>query len=377
MTTPLCPYFNNCGGCSAQHIEYPTQVENKRKFLEQAIGFKEVKAFSGEPYFYRNRMDFVFHPKGLGLRAKEKWFYTVDVDRCVIATEPLNKLVTELRSFFKDVDAFDAKKKSGTFRYAVIRAPKNDSGISFVLNEDSSRLKEAIEQVRQFAEISSAKNIVLTSVPADTDMSIGEDEVVIKGSAHLKESFLGKEFVFPVQGFFQNNSQVAEMMQSYVHDLLKQYQTQDLLKQHNTKEAHLLDLYGGVGTFGIINASLFKSSTIIESVDPAIDAANENIKINNIPNAKALVLDAMQLKNVELESPLFVITDPPRTGMHTKTIQRLNELNPEVIIYISCNPQQLAKELPRFTNYKIKSAAMFDLFPQTPHCEAIVELVRK
>jgi 23S rRNA (uracil-5-)-methyltransferase RumA len=368
MTTPLCPFFNSCGGCSAQHVEYEVQVENKRKFLAQAIGYKDVKAFSGEPYFYRNRMDFVFHQNGLGLREKEKWYHTVDIDRCVISTERLNTLIKEIRLFFKDVDAFDTRQKLGTFRYAVIRTPKNDSGISFVFNKDSLRVKEAIEQVRTFAETSSAKNIVVTSVSADTDMSVGEDETVIKGSVYLKETLLGKEFVFPIQGFFQNNSAVAEMMQGYVHAILKEYKT---------REAHLLDLYGGVGTFGIINAPLFKSSTIIESVAPAIKAANENIKMNNITNAKAVALDAMQLKKVDLSSPLYVITDPPRTGMHIKTIQRLNELKPAVIVYISCNPQQLAKEIPRFNNYTIKSAAMFDLFPQTPHSEAIVELVRR
>jgi len=80
---------------------------------------------------------------------------------------------------------------------------------------------------------------------------------------------------------------------------------------------------------------------------------------------------------MSLSSPLFVVTDPPRSGMDVKTIYHLNEVKPKVIIYISCNIEQLAKDLPKFKNYKLKSAALFDLFPQTPHCEGVVELVLK
>jgi tRNA/tmRNA/rRNA uracil-C5-methylase (TrmA/RlmC/RlmD family) len=115
---------------------------------------------------------------------------------------------------------------------------------------------------------------------------------------------------------------------------------------------------------------------IIESIKQCIDAADINIKENNVKNAKTIVLDAKQLKKVELKKPLFVITDPPRSGMHPKTIEQLKNLKPEVIIYISCNIQQLGKDLLKFKDYKIKSAALFDLFPQTPHIEAVVEMVK-
>ena len=160
---------------------------------------------------------------------------------------------------------------------------------------------------------------------------------------------------------------MAEKMLEYVHALLG---------KHDTKQAALLDLYGGVGTFGIILADLFQSVTTVESVPSCVKAAEKNIAENKVPNVKATLLDAMQLKKLTLQKPLFVVTDPPRSGMHPKTIQQLNVLQPEVIIYVSCNIQQLAKDLPKFKNYQIKSAALFDLFPQTPHVEAIVELVK-
>ncbi len=369
MPIPPCPYFTKCGGCTTQHIDYQLQVEQKRKTLVQSINHTEIKVFSGNEYAYRNRMDFVFHSRGLGLRERGKWYSIVDIQKCVISDENINRLLQEVQYYFTNPDAFDVRKHTGTLRYAVIRATsRGDSSISFVLNEDSSRLGEAVEKIKQFAAKTTVKNIMMAAVPAQTDVSISEDSSVIKGSAYLQEKLMGKKFYFPIQGFFQNNSQMAEKMQEHVHSLLQQYPT--------TSSAHLLDLYGGVGTFGIINADLFAGITIVD-MGPSTDAAKKNLEENKIINGTALNLDAAQLKKISLPQPLFVITDPPRTGMHPKTIDQLNLLQPDVIIYISCNVAQLARELPKLKNYSIKSAALFDLFPQTNHSEAVVELVKK
>lgn len=378
MAEPICPYFGECGGCSTQHIGYALQLENKKKTLGRAVACNDInniKVFSGNPCNYRNRMDFIFHSSGLGLRKNRKWQETVDIERCAISDERLNTILKEIRDFFSDayraghIDHFDIKKNTGTFRYAVIRAPQHDSSVSFVLNSGSARLEEAAEKIKKFAEITSAGNVLITYVPPDTDMSISDDFFVVKGKDMLKETYMGRDFEYSAQGFFQNNSEMAEKMQEYCNGILKKYGLE------KTKKAHLLDLYGGVGTFGIINADLFSGVTIVENVKQCIDAANRNIGINGIKNAKAVLLDAAQLRKLSLPKPLFVITDPPRSGMHLKTIRQLNELKPEVIIYVSCNPEQLGKDIPKFKGYLIKSAALFDLFPQTNHAEGVVELI--
>jgi len=366
MATPLCPYFGSCGGCTAQHIDYSLQLQNKQAALAR-ITKGNIEVFSGKEYFYRNRMDFIFHNNGLGLREKGRWDKIVDVERCVIADERINKTLQEIRSFFKDPDFFDVKKHSGTFRYAVIRCA-NETSVSFVLNEKSSRLAEAVEKIKQFASISPVESILVTYVPPESDVSVSSEYFVVKGNDTLDAMYIGKTFAYPIQGFFQNNHEMAERMQQYAHDLLKKYLTAD---------AHLLDLYAGVGTFGIVNASLFKAVTLVESVPPAIEAAKRNIQTNEVKNVKAILLDAKQIQKLSVQQPLYVITDPPRSGMDQKTIQTLNAWKPQVILYISCNPEQLAKDLPKLKNYEIKSAALFDLFPQTPHSEAVIELVRK
>lgn len=365
MAKPLCPYFRKCGGCSFQHIDYPIQLEMKKKKIAEAIQFPDIQVFSGKEYFYRHRMDLVFHPGGLGFREKGAWYNIVDVERCVISNENLNKLVSEVRNFFKDVDVFDVRENKGTFRYAVIRTPPKDSSVSIVLNQDSFNLHEAKEKIEEFAIKTTAQNVIVTYVPPNRDVSVSEEFSVVKGTEMLKEEYLGKKFWYHVQGFFQNNHEIAEKMHAHCHSLLQ---------KSKIENGHLLDLYGGVATFAIINEELFKEITIVESSLQTIRAAKKNIEENKSHNVKPVLLDSKYLRRIELQKPLFVVVDPPRSGIHPKAIKRLNELRSETILYVSCNANQLAKDLKNLENYRIKSAALFDLFPQTPHIEAVIEL---
>ncbi|HII72324.1 TPA: hypothetical protein HA265_06225, partial [Candidatus Woesearchaeota archaeon] len=126
MAEPRCPYFNRCGGCSFQNVDYQTQLDNKKQQLVHAIRADidpdlkdiDVKVFSGEPYDYRNRMDFIFHANGLGFREKGRWQNIIDIKECPISDQRLNLLLAEVRDFFREPDAFHVKKHSGTFRYA-------------------------------------------------------------------------------------------------------------------------------------------------------------------------------------------------------------------------------------------------------------------
>ncbi|MFH1069040.1 MAG: hypothetical protein V1794_05395 [Candidatus Glassbacteria bacterium] len=366
MAQPLCEYFGECGGCLFQNVDYPGQVENKRRQLVNAIGCDDVRVFTDKEYFYRTRVDMVFHPGGIGFRRKGVWYQTVDIGRCVIANERINELISEVRDYFREVDYFQVRKNSGTYRYAVIRAPGADSSIAIVLNADSTRLLPARENITRFAGLTSASHVVITYVPSHTDISISGDYLTVKGGDVLTVEMLGKKFGFNVQGFFQNNDRMALSMQEYVAGLLTGY---------DTKNNHLVDLYGGVGTFGIINAHLFREVTVIESFPGAVQSARENVRANSVKNVAVLELDAKRLKTVSLAGPLTVITDPPRSGMNPKTITELIRLRPELLIYVSCNVKQLGIDLEKFKGYRVKSAALFDFFPHTPHSEAVVELV--
>jgi len=364
----LCKYFGKCGGCELQNIEYKKQLEIKRKKIEKLLNVERIKLFAANPFFYRNRMDFAVSKEGLGLKKKGKWDQIVKIDECSISNQKINMLAKEIRQIVRRIEPFDEKTKNGALKGVVIRAPRYSSSVSFVLNKDYEKLKEAEKEIEESAKKISAENILITYVPRERPVSVSEEYKVLKGNGKLKEKFLGKAFYFPAQGFFQTNSEMAEKMHEYVNSLLKKYET---------KNKTLIDLYSGVGCFGIINSSLFKEVLMIENFLDCVKCAEENIKENKIKNAKIIGLDAKELRELKLERKSIAITDPPRKGMHKKTIKEIRRISPEVIIYVSCNPKKFAEELKNFREYLPKSVALFDFFPHTPHCEIVVELVRK
>jgi 23S rRNA (uracil-5-)-methyltransferase RumA len=362
-----------CGGCELQNFDYEVQIESKIIFLSRllTVDKNSIKVFYGSPFNYRNRMDFIFHKNGLGLRKRKNWSKIVDVDYCIIAENRINELLKEIKEFFKNPDYFNVKNHSGTFRYAVIRVA-NESSISFVLNANSKRTVSAINEIKNYSNGSTAENIVITLVPKNTDVSVSNDFFVIKGKDKLSIDLLRKKFYFSVQGFFQNNYSMAERMHSYVNQLIK---NED---KFSTNELVLLDLYSGVGTFGIINSEFFKQVLLVENDKNCINSAIENIKINKVMNVSVFNIDASKIKRLPIEKDkVYLIMDPPRSGVNPKTLNVVKEINPKKIIYVSCNPKELSKDIKKLSSYELKSVAFFDFFPQTKHIEVVVELESK
>lgn len=341
MRHPPCPYCSQCGGCDLQQLEYSEQLERKKRQVSQLMNFPDVKVFSGPEFGYRNKMEFLFFPGGLGLRDKNNK-RVVNVDNCLISKDRINQLILEVKVLFQKGEV-------------IIRATKTEEAIVFLAKENI-----AVEKIKQFSKRSSAQNVLIFDEE--------EQEIItLKGKEFLSETVDEKEFLFPAAGFFQNNTLVAEQMVQYVRDLLTKYPT---------TKAQLLDLYGGVGLFGISCADLFSKVAVVESFPAGIEAAKKNIVKNKTANVECFCLDAKQLSRVKLEKPLYVITDPPRVGMDEKVIAELRRLKPEVIVYISCNPEQLAKDIKKFKEYELKSVALFDMFAQTRHGEVVAELRR-
>lgn len=368
MAEPLCPYFRRCGGCLYQHLDYQDQLKKKTDELRRATGCQNIEVFSGQPYFYRTRMDFIFHSTGLGLRERHRWWRIVDIEQCVIATDSLNCLAREVRDYFQNVDAFDVRLKRGTFRFAVIRTPPGDSAISLVINKESPNLSMAWEQITDFSVKTSAKNVIVTFVPSNRDVSVSDDFQVIKGKPFLEEELLGKKFLYPVQGFFQNNHEMTERLHHYSRSILEKYAG---------RRTYLLDLYAGVGTFGLLNADLFREVYLFENYEPAIEAANKNIVNLELKNISPILEDAKNINKITFPTPLVVVADPPRSGLHPKVLKYLNQIRPKAILYISCNVQRLTHDLEALPDYRVQKVALFDFFPHTPHLEAAIELKLK
>ena len=369
---PRCKFFGECGGCTNQHVPYDVQLVNKRKNLASFTNFpvEDINVISGDAFSYRNRMDFVFSRGVIGFRKKGIWHNVVDVDNCPISNSRLNELLGEVREFFMPHknDFFDLKSQVGLFRYAVIRTPSKTSTITIILNDDSPDKSRGRELVEKFSKVTSANNVLVGYNHKQSDVSTTTNFEVLKGSEFLEEEILGKTLRFHSQAFFQNNTEMARELVSVVRGIIE--------REENNNN-YLLDLYGGVGTFGICLSDLFREVTVVECVEPAIVAAKKNAELNNITNLNGFVLDAGQINRLDLKKPLTVITDPPRSGMTPKAIERLRALRANSIIYVSCNAQQLQRELPKFKEYFVKSVHLVDLFPQTNHFEAVVELILK
>ncbi|PIY60133.1 hypothetical protein COY95_03355, partial [Candidatus Woesearchaeota archaeon CG_4_10_14_0_8_um_filter_47_5] len=187
----LCPYFGSCGACTAQHIPYEIQLENKKAVLAHVLeksgiatvtttgitagitastpGSLDIAVFHKEPYHYRNRMDFVFHTHGLGLRKKGRYNTIIPIEACPISNNKLNTLLAEVQQWFHAngdrLEPFDLQKQTGTLKYCVIRAPEftDDSSLSFVLNADSFSIKEHLELIRAFAQATTAAATTITA----------------------------------------------------------------------------------------------------------------------------------------------------------------------------------------------------------------------
>ncbi|MEO0109942.1 MAG: hypothetical protein ABIL00_04100 [candidate division WOR-3 bacterium] len=360
----ICPYYRNCGGCDYQDIDYKEQLARKMRMIREFFPGQEVRIFPSSPFHYRNRMDFAFFPGGIGFRRKGRWDKFVDVEYCLIAKERINQLLREVREFFRDADPFDVRNHTGTFRYAVIRSVFTSS-ISFVINQDSKEKERARKMVEDFASFTSAENILIVEVPPNTDVSIGDKYRLIKGTDLLLTKINGKEFYFHSQGFFQVNDELIPRLHQYVAEILERYET---------KYAHLLDLYGGVGVFGIMNRERFRSVIVIDNHPGSLNLVERNCALNKIEQIQPVLLEDREIRKLSLEKPLFVIADPPRAGIHPKALRYLNGMKPELLIYVSCHFKQLVKDLEKLTNFQIKSLAFFDFFPQTKNMELVVEL---
>ncbi len=362
-----CRYFGLCGGCSLQDVDYPRQVEDKRARLAGTLGCGVTDVVCGEPFGYRTRMDFVFHGHGIGFRAKGMRSEVFDVEECPISNVGVNRLLSEAREAFGENDVCGPGNPEGALKYVVFRAPPGDSSVSFVLNSRSERRAAAIRSIGEYAKSSSAANVAAAFIHPKSEQSLSLDYVTVKSSDELAESYLGRVFRYPIQGFFQNNHGIAELLHGHCRRLLA---------SHASPGLALLDLYGGVGTFGILNADLYGKVTVVDVDGPSIRSAAGNIAANGAANVEAVASDVRDFA-FEAGERCHVIVDPPRPGLHPKVVKRIAALRPDVIVYVSCNPETMKRDISSLGGYRLVDAALFDMFPQTPHLEAVALLSKE
>ncbi|HDT15080.1 MAG TPA: 23S rRNA (uracil(1939)-C(5))-methyltransferase RlmD [Firmicutes bacterium] len=374
MAEPRCPVFGKCGGCSYQDKDYDFQLSLKRKTMEDAFCTHRIeipaglKVYFKDEYYYRNRMDFAMSPDGPGQRYRGRFGKIISFEKCYIANERVNRLLAEFREWFLSnkaaISVFDPVKRKGALRYATMRASlySGDTSITFILNSDSDSLKEHVEMLEKFTASCSAANVLYGFVKHNSDQSVVQEYTVIKGSDIIMERLAGMELYYHSQGFFQNNSAAVTDILIFAQDYIP-------------AGVRVFDLFGGAGTFGIFASKKAGEIIIADNSPLNIRCAIKNIEANKVTNAKAVNSDEKDFAALGITGADTVILDPPRPGLHKKTIAGLLSCVPGRIIYISCNPESLARDIAGLSEkYTVTAAAMFDMFPQTRHMEAAAVL---
>ena len=279
---PLCPYFGVCGGCALQNVAYADQVEDKRQAIDDALaaaGFDirlETIIPCHEPYYYRNRMDYPFGYQGeLGLKAKGKWWKTLDLETCFLLSKETPEILCRAREWTKSsaLPFWNVKTNQGFFRYLVIREGKN-TGERMIMLVTSDQATLSDEQKKSFVALfdNMASSILIGVNASITDLSIPQTIETLKGNPYLTESV--NEIIYRIQpaSFFQTNTLMAAELQNTVLEFCG-----------DVVDKRVMDLYCGAGFFSL---ALAKSATSVVGVEldvAAITAANVKPKLMESP----------------------------------------------------------------------------------------------
>jgi len=351
---PKCPYFGRCGGCLLQHIPYEEQLRFKASKLSKYTGLNVNVIPSPKIYGHRNRVDIVISTTGIGFRRYGTWWEAVDIEECPVFGDSSGKVLKALREFIEDekLSLYDIRRNEGFLRYIVIREGKFTSELMVNLVTKEGNLPESFPNYFPFVS-----SIYWSVNRSDSDVSYG-DVQRFWGNPFIMEKLEDVLYLIHPNSFFQTNSYQAVNLVKKVAELVD--------------GGRVLDLYSGVGTFGVY---LAKRGFKVEGVEInpfAVEMANKNAELNGV-NAKFHVGSDKDVKNLSKYDTIIV--DPPRAGLHPKLIQKILRDEPEKIIYVSCNPKTLSENLSALREkYHVENAIGLDMFPHTPHVEAVVEL---
>lgn len=381
-TEPACQYFGQCGGCQLMHLTYPKQLEIKRQRVVDAmqrIGkFENLNIAHCEPSFqsvgYRNKIQLPVRQGkngiALGLFAKSS-HQLIEIERCLIHSTIGEKAYQAILKIIKDtqIEAYDPASGKGEFRHLLIKSAVNTEEVLVVLvtNQDPSipilQLAQAIME-----EIPEVKGVVHNQHLENDNVILGNTYTVLKGQGHIKERLGHLLFKVSPASFFQVNPLQAEKLYAYALQLAE-------LSGNET----VLDVYCGVGTLSLFFAGQAKKVIGIECVSDAIADAIENAQLNGFDNVHFVCSPAekyfVEYKR-EDEVCDVVLLNPPRKGCDASLLKEMQKLSPKKIIYISCDPATLARDLALLNGYgyQVDCIQPVDMFPQTAHVECVAKL---
>lgn len=375
----VCKHFGKCGGCAYLNINYENQLRLKGDYVKKLLDEAGMKDFEflgivGSPdvFSYRNKMEYTFGKDDngatqLGLHVKGRYYDIITTDDCRIVDSDFIACLKNVLNYTRQqgLPYYNIKTHEGYMRYLVIRKAAN-TGEILINIVTTSQLKHDFSNLVN--ELINAKlngklvGILHTVNDSYSDAVKCEKIGVLYGRDYIMEEILGLKFKISAFSFFQTNSKGAEKLYSVAREFANEISNKTLF-----------DLYCGTGTIGIIMAPLAKKVVGIELVEEAVDAARENARLNGLSNIHFIAGDVAQKIREINEKPDVVVLDPPRPGVNPKAIMDIIKLDPEKIIYVSCNPVSLARDLKMLTErqYKVEKVKCVDMFPHTYHVECV------
>jgi 23S rRNA (uracil1939-C5)-methyltransferase len=379
----VCEHFGICGGCRWQDLDYADQLHVKEGMVRSALegealflpSFRPILP-SPTPFFYRNKMEFSFGrdregEMQLGLHVRGRFNRVFNVEKCHLQSEVSNRIVGAVRehAVSAGLSVYDLKEHQGLLRFLVVRESKKTGEVmvNLVVSEfPCESVTLLVDKVqRQIPEITTW---VVSLHQGKAQVAIGQEEFILKGKGYIAEDCGGVAYEVSPRSFFQTNSLQAERLYDIIVDLAGDLEGMEVL-----------DLYCGTGGISLHLARRAKAVWGIEVVEEAIADARKNAQRNGVENCK-FISGAVEDVLADLDKQCFdlIVVDPPRAGLHKRALAAIEALEANRIIYVSCNPFTLAEDLVALAqgNYSADVVQPVDMFPQTPHCEVVVSLVR-
>ena len=397
----VCPHFGMCGGCIFQTVPYDKQLELKSKMMQDlflpVLGDDKLKEVyegvtaSPRQAAYRNKMEFSFGdeykdgPLALGMHKRGSFYDIVTVSDCRIIDEDMRRILEATLNYFgeKSIPYYHKVTHAGYLRHLLVRKAVKTGEIMVDLvtttedvDDEVALLngwKNVIEEIKFDGVL---KGVLHTRNDREADVVCDEGTDILLGEDFFYEELLGLRFKITPFSFFQTNSLGAEVLYETAREFIRD-SLDGNLEALNGKV--LYDLYSGTGTIAQIMSSVCGSVVGVEIVEEAVEAAKVNASLNGISNCEFIAGDVLKtLDDIEVK-PDNIILDPPRDGIHPKALEKIISYGVDSMIYISCKPSSLARDLEvlQARGYEVKRMRCVDMFPSTYHVETVCLLSKK
>lgn len=377
---PMCEYFKMCGGCNLQHMNYEAQLNHKTNIvkttLKKALGY-EVKVNDiigmGIPYHYRNKAQYPVVNNKIGFY-KDRSHDLIENKECLIQNKLSDKLARVAFNVLQKhkISSYDEKTGKGTLRHIVTRIGVNSGETMLMIVTNGKDLKDREKIVNEIKEeYPEITTIVQNINQTRGNVILGEECITLYGEGYIVDRLGDFKFKISPLSFYQVNPVQTEALYNVALDYA------DL-----TGEETVFDLYSGIGTISIFAASKAKKVYGVEIVEPAVEDAKLNAEMNEVRNAEFIVGEAEKIIPEMYKQGItadVVFVDPPRKGCGEELLQTIKEMKPKKVVYVSCNPATLGRDLKYLTDngFEVKEVQPVDMFCQSHHVENVVLLELK